>query len=165
MPTPRQVIDSAAFARDRGRIDDRIAVADLPRLADVLAGDAGALAYSVRGAVGGNGELFLDLEIGGNLMLRCQRCLQPLPYELGVRGRFVLIEAGQAWPDDDLADDSCDAIAAERELDLVALMEQEALLGLPLAPRHERCTLPEPADTGGKVSPFAALASLKRGLH
>lgn len=165
MPPARPVIDTAAFARERGRIEGRVPVAGLPRLADVLAEGSGEVAYSVRGSEGGNGELFLEVRAGGRLTLRCQRCLQALPFEVAVRCRFRLIEPGQSWPDDDLADDDFDAMAAERELDLLALVEQEVLLSLPLAPCHESCGLPEAPEVGQKASPFAALADLKRGLH
>jgi uncharacterized protein len=165
MPPARPVIDSAAFARERGRIDGKADVSGLPLLADVLAGHNGELAYSVRGTEGGNGELFLNLEAGGRVMLSCQRCLQAYSFDVAVSCRFRLVEPGQAWPDDDLADDENDAIAAERELDVLALVEQEVLLSLPLAPRHESCALPGSPDTGQEASPFAALAELKRGLH
>jgi uncharacterized protein len=123
------------------------------------------LAYTAHGAEGGSGQLFLDLQVGGRLMLRCQRCLQTFPFEVALDCRFRLVESGQPWPDDELVDDSYDAVAAERELDLLALVEQEVLLSLPLAPRHDDCALPESPDPGQKVSPFAALAEIKRGLH
>ncbi len=165
MPPARPVIDSAAFARERGRIEGKVAVAGLSRLADVLAGGDGELVYTARGAEGGNGQLLLDLAIGGRLMLRCQRCLQPISFEVALDCRFRLVESGQTWPDDELVDDSYDAVAAERELDLVALVEQEVMLSLPLAPRHDDCALPESPELGQKVSPFAALAEIKRGLH
>lgn len=165
MPLPRHVVDSAAFARDGGRIEGRIEVAALALLTLDLAGSDGELAFVAQGAVSRDGELYLDLDVGGALLLRCQRCLQGLPFEVKLQRRFRLMEAGQIWPDDDLADDSVDPIAAERELDLVALVEQEVVLALPLAPRHETCPLPGPGEDKEGASPFAALAALKRGLH
>jgi uncharacterized protein len=164
MPRPGYVIDSVACAREGARIDGEIEIASLPRLIEVLDKPQGMLGFSGRGEVAPNGELFLDLEVGGVLGLRCQRCLEPMDFAVSLAHRFRLIEAGQPWPDDELADDGFDAIAAERQLDLVALVEQEVLLALPLAPRHADCTMP-PRHTEDKdqPSPFAALAALKRG--
>lgn len=165
MPLARPVIDSAAFARDGKCLKALVAIAELPRLQDQLADPAGRLDYAVRGAMGRNGELFLQLEAAGTLQLRCQRCLAALPFLAQVACRFRLVESGQPWPDEDLEDDSIDAIAAERELDVVALVEQEVLLVLPLAARHDACGLPGAAIESQDTSPFAGLAALKRGLH
>jgi uncharacterized protein len=52
---------------------------------------------------------------------------------------------GEEWPDDDLADDSADAIEAEKALAVLSLIEEEVLLALPIAPRHEQCEPPSAA--------------------
>ena len=41
------------------------------------------------------------------------------------------------------------------------LVEDEVLLALPVAPRHERCGLPGAAAAGEQIHPFATLAALK----
>ena len=165
MPQPGYVIDSAAFAREGRHIDGEIEVRTLPRLADSLAGDQGRLRFSARGETGPEGKLYLDLETDGTLSLRCQRCLAQLEFPVVLRSRFLLVPPGAAWPEDELTDDRFDAIAAEHEQDLVALIEQEVMLAIPLAPRHDQCALPGPADDKEKVSAFAALAALKRDAH
>jgi hypothetical protein len=48
-----------------------------------------------------------------------------------------------------------------RELDVAELVEDEILLALPVAPRHEKCGLPGAADAGERINPFAALSGLK----
>ena len=45
------------------------------------------------------------------------------------------------------------------------LVEDEILLVLPVAPRHERCGLPGLADAGERIHPFATLAGLKARLN
>ena len=57
-----------------------------------------------------------------------------------------------------------DAIELDGELDVLALVEDEILLALPIAPRHQVCDAPQPEGGTSKESPFAALASL-RGSH
>jgi uncharacterized protein len=63
-------------------------------------------------------------------------------------------------------------MASTRSLDLHQLAEDELLLALPLVPRHEACPQPlpppavhPPADSDAATHPFAALATLKRGVH
>jgi uncharacterized protein len=46
-------------------------------------------------------------------------------------------------------------------LDLTPLLEEEILLALPIAPRHERCEPPAAAAASKEASPFAQLARLK----
>ena len=69
---------------------------------------------------------------------------------------------GEEWPDDDLADDSTDAIEAEKELAVLSLIEDEVLLALPIAPRHEQCESPSGTAAEHGPSPFAALSALKK---
>ena len=95
-------------------------------------------------------------------MLRCQRCLEGVKFTLGIKSRLQLIGPGEEWPDEDLVDDSADAVVAEKELAVLTLIEDEVLLALPIAPRHEQCESPL-ANAGGQgSSPFAALAALKK---
>ena len=73
-----------------------------------------------------------------------------------------MIAPGEEWPDDDLADDSADAIAAEKALAVLPLIEDEVLLALPIAPRHEKCESPSANASAHGSSPFAALVALKK---
>jgi len=73
-----------------------------------------------------------------------------------------LIAPGEEWPDDDLVDDGADAIEAEKALAVLSLVEEEVLLALPIAPRHEQCEPPSGGAAGHGPSPFAALAALKK---
>lgn len=155
------VIDSPDFARNGGSLSGSVAVARLSRLADQLADQAGSLAFELRGMRDEEGKSFLSLRITGNLNLRCQRCLSPLPYPVAIDTRLMLVGPGEEWPDEELEDDGTDAIEASRELAVLPLVEDEVLLGLPVVPRHEGCALPVKVETESRPTPFAALAKLK----
>ncbi|MDR2239498.1 MAG: YceD family protein [Zoogloeaceae bacterium] len=155
------------LARRRGSLSGRLRLDALPRLADVLCDASGSLDYAVSGETAA-GRAFLTLRIEGVLPLVCQRCLGPVAFALNARSRIMLIEPGAPWPEDDqpggLEDETCDAIEASRELDLAALLEEEIILALPLAPRHAHCQPPAAAVASPReASPFAQLARLKRG--
>lgn len=116
-------------------------------------------------------EIWLHLQAEATLPLVCQRCLTPvhLPVAVDRSFRFVADEATAAAEDDESEED---LLALSRSFDLLELVEDELLMELPVAPRHEAC--PEPVKmsaedpdfaTAGaeKENPFAVLGRLKTG--
>lgn len=158
----RAVIDSLEFARAGGRLAGSVAVADLGRLADALADGSGELDCSLDGGRDEDGKPYLHLQVNGVLRLACQRCLSALPFDVHVDSRLLPMAPGQEWPDEELSDDASDMIEADAALSVMSLIEDEVLLALPIAPRHEDCRPPSAAGGDSKPSPFAALADLKK---
>ena len=62
---------------------------------------------------------------------------------------------------EEIEDDSRDFLPAQSEVDVVALIEDEIILDLPSAPRHESCVLPASAQDNPEDSPFAVLKGLR----
>ena len=158
------IIDSLEFAGARGRIEGDVAIAEMERLSDLLQGDGGGYLHCcVAGDRDADDRSFLIVKVVGEVQMRCSRCLGPLRWPISVEGRFLLVAPGMEWPDDDLAADDCDAIAAVRGMALLPLLEDEVMLGLPLSPRHdELCDLPRAVGEDHEASPFDALAVLKK---
>jgi uncharacterized protein len=156
------VLDSLEFARNGGLLERRVDLGELPRLADVLATRTGSLAVRLEGWRDVEGKSWLQLDISGELVLRCQRCLGGVGFPLVIGSSLQLVAPGEAWPDDDLENDSADAIEAEEKLVVLSLIEDEVLLALPIAPRHEQCESPSGDSVEHGPSPFAALAALKK---
>jgi len=132
--------------------------------------------YDVTGFVSARGHPALHLALEADLLLPCQRCLGALPYHLEVRRDIVFVPGGDEFaPMSDEAETE-DIIPQVPRLDLRALLEEEVLLGLPLAPMHEdeACAAfaghaePDPGSSPGSSpadgndSPFAVLARLKK---
>lgn len=169
------VIDSLRFAAGHECITGKVAVAQLARVADMLAGTDGWLDCSVEGVSFAGvlaGRVGLHLRVNGQLKLYCQRCLAEVVFDCAVDSRLLLV-ANEAdateWPEDELEADEFDAIPASRELSLLALVEDEVLLALPVVPRHADCVMPAGQELDGgqeeqesEPSPFAALAGLKK---
>lgn len=116
-------------------------------------------------------QVWVHLQARASLPLVCQRCLRPVDVPLAVERsfRFVADEATAAAEDDASEED---LLALSRSFDLVELVEDELLMELPVAPRHEVC--PEPvkmsavdadfeAAEAEKENPFAVLGRLKSG--
>ncbi len=143
-------------------LERSVGLTELPRLADVLVTSEGFLSVRLEGWRDDAGKSWLQVDIAGEPVLCCQRCLGGVKFPLAISSRLQLMAPGEDWPDDDLVDDSADAITAEKALAVLSLVEDEVLLALPIAPRHEQCEAPSANATGHGASPFAALADFKK---
>lgn len=157
----RVVIDSLVFAREGRSLQGELPVAGLARVLDLLTDPAGKISYRLDGQLGSRNEAQLVLRIDGTLSLRCQRCLEGIDYPVKVRSLLELVKDEEELTQEEIEDDSKDFLVAQKELDVVELIEDEIILDLPPAPRHESCALPEGAQDVEKVSPFFVLKSLK----
>lgn len=155
------VIDSLAFAREKGSLQGELQVASLGRVLDALADSAGSLAYRVEGRKGARDRAQLLLQVSGVLLLQCQRCLDGIEFKVEINSLLELVEDESDLTQEELEDDSRDFLPAQKEFDVVALIEDEVILALPSAPRHESCATPETGRGEAKPSPFAVLAGLK----
>ncbi|OGS95543.1 MAG: hypothetical protein A3G79_00605 [Gallionellales bacterium RIFCSPLOWO2_12_FULL_57_18] len=165
----RPFIDSPDFARNGQKISGAVPIAELPRLLDVLENQHGVLSYSVQGVVDKLGNPSLDISIAGSCQLRCQRCLKGLDYAIQLDTRLLLRnqESLDAL-DDNVAggdEEEFDSILADAHLDVLDMLEEEILLSLPIAPKHElgACQAADSENAGEQEQhPFAVLAKLKR---
>jgi len=167
-----------AFARDHGALEGTEPAASFPRLMasahpDAPTDAARDVSWRARGELrqphSVEPQTWLHLEAHTSLALVCQRCLGPVATALDVDRwfRFVHDEDEAAALDAQIEED---VLALGRPLDLLALIEDELLLALPLVPRHEQCPVPLPMSAGVALeedeaepaNPFAALEALKR---
>lgn len=170
-----RAVELLAFCRSGTALRGEWPQAGMARLAGSLAGvapDAPAVRWSASGQLrpvtGGEAEVWLHLTAATEVMLQCQRCLQPMSEMLQFDRnlRFVRGETEAARLDEASEDD---VLEMPPRLDLQALTEDELILALPLVPRHERCPVPLPLREAADVpaaapapKPFAALAALRR---
>jgi uncharacterized protein len=113
-------------------------------------------------------EVWLHLKAGATLALTCQRCLGPVEVPVAVERsfRFVPDEETAAAEDDESEED---VLALNRHFDVPELVEDELLMELPLAPRHETCppvhvVVEDEGFEGSSArheNPFAVLGQLK----
>jgi uncharacterized protein len=157
------VIDGLEFARTGAKLQGSWPVAGFERLRDVLRTDDGALQYELLGVPEERGRPALRLRVVGTLQLMCQRCLGALEFPLHIE-TSLLLAATQAEVDaEPLAAEGPEQIVAGREMPVCELVEDEVLLAIPLAPRHERCAGHQAQAPGGEKSPFAGLRWLVGG--
>lgn len=170
----RHFIDSLDFARRGLELRGEVPVSEMPRLQDMLTAPEGRVGYVLRGLAGRDGKAMLELALEGNCQLRCQRCLRSLPYTIKTVSLLMPVAGseleGLRSESGELdEEDVVDRIPAEAQMDVLSLIEDEILLGLPSSPRHEfgACEAEvenvSPAEQDGeqKRNPFAVLRGLK----
>lgn len=157
----RIVINSLAFARDAGSLQGELPIAGLTRLLDQLVDSTGSLSYRIDGRLGPRKQPQLLLQVDGVLSVCCQRCLEGIDYPVAVRSVLEFVDDEEDLTQEEFEDDSKDFLPAQSELDVVALIEDEIILDLPSAPRHESCALPDTGQGTGRISPFSVLKGLK----
>ncbi len=158
------IVDLFEFARQGRTAEGELPIARLSRVE--TPDRRGSLAWRARGSLEGrHGAPRLDLAVDGDVVLTCQRCLQPMNEPVHVVTRLLVAD------DEDAAealdqDDDFDVVVGSTAFDLDQLIEDEVILALPSAPRHAVCpdgAADAAAAAAKRPSPFAALAALKGG--
>lgn len=169
--------DARAFAEAGATLNESMEVSQFERLlAEQHPDSVGApsVEWTVEGekrsGVAGAPSVWMHLRASLALPVGCQRCLAAVavPLEVDRWFRFVADEA-TAEAEDDVSEE--DVLALEPRPDLIALIEDELLMALPLVPMHGACPLPPSGTTVQEAleppepqrpHPFAALAKLRK---
>ncbi len=170
-------LDLKSFAEHGGPMEGQQRLQEYQRLLAEAQGRGADLpvCWSVNGELRNPGhvnpEVWLHLRAHMVLPLTCQRCLGPVDVPVAVDRsfRFVADEDVAAAQDEEAQED---VLALSRSFNLVELVEDELLMALPLAPRHDEC--PEPVSMSAadaefdgtpqaRENPFAVLGKLKSG--
>ena len=161
------VINNIDFARKALEIHDRIPVSQFSRLRDLLSAVDGELECRLQGVVGETRKPALRLQVRGEVQLQCQRCLEPLAFGLDIDETYIIVADEAAIPvsAEDEATTEENFIVADTQMRVQDLIEDEVLLALPYAPRHDEaiCGGDDVQDELKKPSPFAVLQGLKTG--
>jgi len=170
MSSQHLLIDNVAFAKRNEHAVGDIMLADFVRLSDLLRAHAlgdggreakvkGQIHYVLDGKTDAIGRNFLHLAINANLTVICQRCLDIMPLELDISFDYLITD--QKLQDADAEeDDDFDMQEASQAMDLLALIEDELIMAIPMAPMHENNCGSGVTESGEKSNPFSALKGL-----
>jgi len=160
------VIDAFDFSRTKANRDGVTPVAEMTRLAKECADASGSITWTVVGGVSKHGFPQMRLTVDGTVQLVCQRCMQPYAHHLASSTLLMLgKDDEQADEIEQMIDDeTVDVIVGTRDMDLMYLVEDEALLALPHTPKHDVCPSTALLDSlqSEKKSPFEGLKDLKK---
>jgi uncharacterized protein len=160
----RATLDAVQFAETGGQLNGEATVSSLPRLRDLVRDTAGLVRYRLIGYRRSDGKPAIGFTIEGSVVLTCQRCLESMEYPLDSSRELLFVEQSGFG---DLAEEEPDTdfLPAGEPLDLQELIEDEALLCLPMAPKHEAGMCPgeiTEATISPVRGPFAVLSTLKK---
>lgn len=121
--------------------------------------------------------IWFSFDIVCTCLVICQRCLKPMPLAFDTITKLALLkdDSQESLLDDEqewlLLADVSDTVGKELRLTLMDVIEDELLLNMPLAPKHEighpDCVPVEQINEDEeeeRENPFAALAALKGQL-
>jgi uncharacterized protein len=161
------LIDIFEFCRLKERRNGEFPVAELTRLSAESEDKSGTLHWSLQGGSHRSGHPQLLLTVSGAVQLICQRCLAPFSFPIDSESILVLAtdEESANEIDELVDDDAIEVIVGTREFEIVRLIEDEALLAIPQAPKHAVCPGNAALDalkSAKKESPFSVLKNLKQ---
>lgn len=158
------------------RYEGTIRLAELPRLAPLLASSEGEAAFVLEFAIDGDRRRVVGVQVRAPLIVECQRCLGPMQIDIDASSWLGIVSG----PDEaERLDEDLDPLLVEGDsLALRTLIEDELILAVPPAPLHdpESCEVRLEAVTGDdsdaheqpdaeRENPFAVLAKLRDELN
>lgn len=159
-----QYINNLDFAKRQQVLVGEVALANLTRLSAVLAEEGGAagaskLNFKLTGQTHHYHLPSLHLDVEANLPMQCQRCLEPMHVPIALHFDYVISADEPASLDDS---DEVDWVEQADAMDLQALIEDELLIALPIAPVHASQCKQLNLESGEKPNPFSVLKALKK---
>ena len=174
-------LNMQAFAGEGASLSETTSLQNLQRLAKEVHGLQPDLSVSWQAhgelraasgssdAAGEEQDVWLHLQATTSMPLSCQRCLGPVMVALEVDRWYRFVASEEiAMAEDDQSDE--DLLVMEPQFDLLAVLEDELLMALPLVPMQGQCPVAPTLSTGEidllelaaeKLNPFAVLAKLK----
>jgi uncharacterized protein len=163
-----QKVDPFRFADNALRFKGILSVKNMRRLCESLYQETGDVRVNIEFGKDEQGVPFLKGELSSVLTLQCQRCMEPLPYEMihkMVLGIAHTEEEAETLPK------GYDPIVANDDILIIQdMVEDELIVSLPVVPMHNpkdcKVTLPlilesEPVAQTEKENPFKVIEILR----
>lgn len=163
MPGLPQFIEPQRLADRNETLSGEIPLAGMPRLRELLIEPAGDVRVRLQFSRNEQGRVHIGGDYQASLKVACQRCLAGLTLEMSGPVDVSVVEEGMPL---DMVDDGSEPITLTGDqLQVAGFIEDELLLGLPIAPMHApgqcRAAVDGHEESTGKPNPFAALKNLK----
>ena len=164
----QNLVDVFELARTGRSLAGAVPINAMPRLLPLLANVDGDVDYEFRGFIDQRQRPAGSLCLKATLNLVCNHCDKPVSFLLDAHRDYYFVRDERALHAvvDDTADE--DPLVGDKRFDLRALLEEEIILGLPIAPRHAACQQEVDAAAGPRAQtatavnrPFAALDRLR----
>lgn len=160
-----EFVEALKLVERRARLAGDMPLSAMPRLAESLYAGAGRAHYDLSFEPDDLGKPAILGRVSAELSLPCQRCLGPMPWPVESEVRLAILSASD---DVEKLDETWDPLVAGAEpISLLALIEDELILSLPISPLHlpDVCLVAVAAAAqaaGQRPNPFAILARMKK---
>ena len=148
-----------------------------PELAAVPTGDSSVkwtARAELRSGSAAAPDIWLHLRADATVPVTCQRCLGTVVLPIGFERWYRFVENEDvAMAQDNESEE--DLLVLQTQFDLLALLEDELIMALPMLPMHDACPSPPQLHAGqidlpgdaardepGRPNPFAVLVGLKK---
>jgi uncharacterized protein len=166
-PFPERIDAVKLFAR-KGSITAALPLVRLQRLTDCLSDHKGQIEVDLHFGTDEEGRRLLSGTLHARVKVSCQRCLRDMDLDLDCPLHLLVFDTEQEV---EAVPETQDAVAlTEAGLDVLALIEDELLLSLPMVPMHADINCNQALNAlrqGSTVEgtsaakPFAVLAGLE----
>ncbi len=153
-------INNVKFAKENRVLSGKLDLASVPRINEID-DYRGVVDYTLSGFMDELNRPTINLKVCGIISALCQNCLQEMQISLDNLSRITVF-----YNEEDLdsalfsgeSTDVEDGVLAENEFDVMMLVEDEVIMLLPLAPKHDACLGLSYHDD--VASPFSELKKL-----
>jgi uncharacterized protein len=154
--------DVFALARSRDRVEGSIEIAQMDRLAPLLASTEGRIAWCLTGEADSSGRPAAMLALSGRVTLKCDRCGLDVELPIESESRFWFVRTEEELNRVPIDDSETEPLLGSREFAIAPLVEDELIMALPISPRHPQCRAEdEDAAAPQGHRPLADLAALR----
>ena len=152
-------INNLEFAQAQQTLAGEIDALKCERLAETLlpSSKGAPISFKIIGAAKQLRNPSLHLHLDAKLPVTCQRCLDEMLLNINLDFNYIICNALPTEIDEN---DDTDWLEAAPEMNLQALIEDEILLAMPIAPMHDHDCSKQSMQSGEKPNPFAVLKGL-----
>ena len=154
------LINNLEFAEKNLEITGKIEANNCERLLELLnisSEYSADIRYTLIGTAKKQQLPNLHLSIDATLPVLCQRCLAPMQLDFVLSFDYMI--SAEA-PLESEESDEIDWLEASPAMNVSELIEDELLIAMPIAPKHENGCAPATTQSGEKPNPFAVLKDL-----
>jgi uncharacterized protein len=169
-----EFIDPFSLAEKNRRFSGEMSLKGMARLASALMSQDGSVNIDLNFGRDSFGQRFVDGDVSGELSLQCQRCLQPMRFNVDAQFHLGIVHSlAEA---ERLPEDYEPLIVEQPSIALRDIIEDELILQLPAIARHDegKCMVKQTAERDvssiekadeaevpAEKNPFAVLEQLK----
>lgn len=161
------LINTATFTLEQQKCCGEICLQSLDRRVwshELLAQHDDTIWFQACGGIDRWQRPFINISVRGELQLVCQRCLHAVSWMLDDQSHVVLFTDEQSLDEAMVADETIEGTLWQEEYNLTSLIEDQLLMAIPVAPRHDDCDHILATSTNqASENPFTSLAGLKSG--